>query len=46
MKYIYTWHEDIQMYSIRIATEQEENASEEIVSEEGSVNTEESENND
>jgi DNA gyrase subunit A len=29
-----------------VATEQEENASEEIVSEEGSVNTEESENND
>ena len=25
MKYIYTWHEDTQMYSIRVATEQEEN---------------------
>jgi len=25
MRYIYTWHEDIQMYSIRIATNEEEN---------------------
>ena len=25
MKYIYIWHEDTQMYSIRVATEQEEN---------------------
>lgn len=25
MRYIYTWHEDTQMYSIRVATEQEEN---------------------
>lgn len=25
MRYIYTWHEDTQMYSIRVATEEEEN---------------------
>ena len=24
MRYIYTWHEDTQMYSIRVATKQEE----------------------
>lgn len=25
MKYIYTWHKDTKMYSIRVATKQEEN---------------------
>ena len=25
MKYIYTWHEDTQLYTVRVATEQEEN---------------------
>ena len=25
MRYIYTWHEDTQMYNIRVATEEEEN---------------------